>query len=71
MKKFTIEIMDSVVYINGHLHTFGCKMDKKDKECDMDKKAILALADEMEYEPVYLFEEMADRLKEMLDEEDF
>jgi hypothetical protein len=71
MKKFTIEIMDSVVYINGHLHTFECKMDKEDNECDMDKKAILALADEMEYEPVGLFEEMADRLNEMLDEEDF
>ena len=29
MKKFTIEITDTDVYINGHFHIFGCKMDKK------------------------------------------
>lgn len=71
MKKFTIEITDSNVYINGKLHTFGCKMDKENHEDDMNKKAILALANEMGYEPTPLFEEMADRLNEMLDEEDF
>lgn len=70
MKKFTIEIMDNVVYINGKLHTFDCDMDKENKEYDMDMKVILALANEMEYEPVYLFEEMADILNEMIDEED-
>ena len=70
MKKFTIEIMDNVVYINGHLHTFDRKMDEENKEYDMDMKVILALANEMEYEPVYLFEEMADILNEMIDEED-
>ena len=37
----------------------------------MNKKAILALANEMDYEPTPLFEEMADRLNEMLDKEDF
>lgn len=37
----------------------------------MSKKAIVALANEMGYEPVFLFEEMADRLDEMFDEEDF
>nr|DAF80922.1 MAG TPA: hypothetical protein [Bacteriophage sp.] len=71
MKKFTIEITDTNVYINGHLHTFECKMDKENHEDDMNKKAILALANEMDYEPTPLFEEMADRLNEMLDEEDF
>ena len=34
----------------------------------MNKKAILALAGEMGYEATFLFEEMADRLWEMLDE---
>lgn len=71
MKKFTIEITDTDVYINGHLHLFGCKMDKENHEDDMNKRAIVALANEMGYEPVFLFEEMADRLDEMLDEEDF
>lgn len=36
----------------------------------MNKKAILALANEMGYELTPLFEEMADRLNEMI-EEDF
>lgn len=71
MEKFTIEITDTNVYINGRLHTFECKMDKENHEDDMNKKAILALANEMGYEPTFLFEEMADRLNEMLDEEDF
>lgn len=68
MKKFIVEINDTNVYINGKLHTFDCKMDNKNKEDDMNKKAILALANEMEYEPTYLFEEMADRLNEMMEE---
>lgn len=71
MKQFIIEITDPNVYINGKLHTFEYKMDKENHEDDMNKKAILALANEMDYEPVPLFEEMADRLDEMLDEEDF
>lgn len=71
MEKFTIEITDTNVYINGRLHTFECKMDKENHEDDMNKKTILALANEMGYEPTFLFEEMADRLNEMLGEEDF
>lgn len=70
MKKFTIEITDTDVYINGHLHIFDCKMDEENHEDDMNKRAIVALANEMGYEPVFLFEEMADRLDEMLDEEE-
>ena len=70
MKKFTIEITDNEVYINGELQHFSTKMDKEDDKVDMDKKALLALADEMGYEATYLFEEMADRLHEMLDEID-
>lgn len=37
----------------------------------MNKKAILALANEMDYEPTLLFEEMADRLNKILNAEDF
>ena len=70
MKKFTIEITDTDVYINGKLYEFANKMDKENHEDDMNKKAIVALANEMGYEPVFLFEEMADRLDEMLDEEE-
>lgn len=71
MKKFTIEITDTDVYINGKLHEFAHRMDKENCKDDMNKRAIVALANEMGYEPVFLFEEMADRLDEMLDEEDF
>ena len=71
MKKFTIEITDTDVYINGKLHEFTHRMDKENRKDDMNKRAIVALANEMGYEPVFLFEEMADRLDEMLDEEDF
>lgn len=70
MKKFTIEITDIDVSVNGKLCEFTNKMDKENYEDDMNKKAIVALANEMGYEPVFLFEEMADRLDEMLDEEE-
>ena len=71
MKKFTIEITDTDVYINGKLYEFTHRMDKENRKDDMNKRAIVALANEMRYEPVFLFEEMADRLDEMLDEEEF
>lgn len=71
MKKFTIEITDTDVFVNGKLCEFAHKMDKENHEDDMNKKAIVAFANEMGYESVFLFEEMADRLDEMLDEEDF
>lgn len=70
MKKFTIEITDTDVYINGKLYEFTHRMDKENRKDDMNKRAIVALANEMGYEPVFLFEEMADRLDEMLDEEE-
>ena len=70
MKEWNIKITDTDVYINGELQYFSTLMDKEDKETDLDKKALLALADEMGYEATFLFEEMADRLNEMLDELD-
>lgn len=65
MKKFTIEITDTDIYINGHLHLFGCKMDKENHEDDMNKRVILALVHEMDYEPAPLFEALVDRLNEI------
>ena len=70
MKKFTIEITDTDVFINGKLYEFTHRMDKENRKDDMNKRAIVALANEMGYEPVFLFEEMVDRLNEMLDEEE-
>ena len=70
MKEWNIKITDTDVYINGELQHFSTLMDKEDKETDLDKKALLALADEMGYEATFLFEEIADRLNEMLDELD-
>ena len=68
MKKWTIEITDTDVYINGELQYCAMPMDKENHEDDLNKRAILALADKMGYEAIFLFEEMADRLDEMLDE---
>ena len=70
MKQYTITITDTDVYINDRLCHFAYPMDKTDKEDDLNEKAILALANEMGYEAVYLFEEMTDRLHAMLDELD-
>ena len=71
MKKFTIEIIDTDVYINDKLCEYEMPMDKENHEDDLNKRAILALIDEMGYEAICLLEEMADRLDEMLDEESF
>ena len=68
MKEFNIKITDTEVYINGKLQYFSTLMDKENKNDDLNKKAILALANEMGYEATFLFEEMSDRLWEMLDE---
>ena len=70
MKLYTIKITDTDVYINGELQHFAMPMDKENHEDDLNKKAILALAGDMGYEATFLFEEMADRLWEMLDEQD-
>ena len=68
MKDFNIKITDANVYIDGELQYFSSKMDKENHEDDLNKKALLALADKMGYEATFLFEEMVDRLYEMLDE---
>ena len=69
MKQFIINIMDSGnIYINEELQHFAMPMDKENREDDLNKKVLLALASEMGYEVDFLFEEMADRLREILDE---
>lgn len=68
MKEWNIQIIDDQVYINGELQHCAMPMDKGNHEDDLNKRVLLALADNMGYEPVFLFEEMTDRLDEMLDE---
>lgn len=68
MKQFVVKITDTDVYINDRRCKFAMQMDKENHEDDLNKKALLALANEMGYEATFLFEEMADRLWEMLDE---
>lgn len=70
MKQFTIKIIDDEVYINDKICECAMPMDKENHEDDLNKRAILALANEMGYEAIFLFEEMADRLDKMLDELD-
>ena len=67
-KRYIVEIDGDDVYINDTLCHFALPMDKENPGDDLNKKAILALANEMGYEAQFLFEEMADRLEEMLDE---
>lgn len=66
MKDFNIKITDKEVYINEKLQHFDCIMDKNDKKDDLNKKAILALTNAMGYESQFLFEEMSDRLNEIM-----
>ena len=67
MERFTIDIMDNGdVYVNGTKHVCDNKMDVHDSEVDQHKRAILALVNEMGYEPGPLLEEMVDRLDEMI-----
>lgn len=61
-KRFVIEIKNNNVYVNGELHYFDTKMDKKNEKDDLNKKAILALVNEMGYEAAFLFEEMINEL---------
>ena len=71
MKEWNIKITDKGdVYINGRICYFAYDMDKENKEDDLNEKAIVALANEMGYEAIFLFEEMADRLDEIVDEID-
>ena len=65
MKKLTVEIADADVYFNGRLHMFSCKTDEESYEDDINKNEILALVDEMGYEPILPFEEVTDRLGEI------
>jgi hypothetical protein len=70
MKQFVVKITDTNVYINDRHCEFAMPMDKESHEDDLNKKALVALANEMGYEAIFLFEEMAYRLDEMLDELD-
>ena len=47
MKEFNIKITGTDVYLNGELCYFVAKMDKENPEDDLNKKALVALANEM------------------------
>ena len=68
MKEFNIKITNEGIYINNKLHNNDYIMDKLSKEDDLNKKAILALVNEMGYEATYLFEEITDILDAMVNE---
>ena len=68
MKQFTIKIIDNNVYINDRLYEFTTPMNEENLKDDLNKKALVALADEMGYEARFLFEEIVGQLDEMLDE---
>lgn len=68
MKEFNIKITNEGIYINNKLHNNNYIMDKVSKEDDLNKKAILALVNEMGYEATYLFEEIIDTLDAMVNE---
>ena len=65
---YCIKIMNGNVYINDELCYYSLKMDKDGDIDDLNKKALVSLADKMGYESTFLFEEIVDRLYGMLDE---
>lgn len=69
MQEFNIKITNEGIYINNKLHNNDYIMDKVSKEDDLNKKAILALVNEMGYEATYLFEEITDTLDAMVNEQ--
>ena len=70
MIEYNVKITDDgYIYINGNLHSFYCNVDS-DRCDDLNKKALIALADAMGYESVFLFEEIADDLNRLVDDED-
>ena len=69
--EYNIKVIGGNVYINKKLHTFAAPMDEYNSEDDLNKKILLALANEMGYEPLFLFDEIADRLWKMMDEPEF
>ena len=71
MKQYTIKIINDDVYINNEFCRCDYPMNKENKEDDLNKRVILSLANKMGYEPIFLFEEMVDRLDEMTDEEEY
>ena len=71
MKEFNIKITDNgEIYINGELKNYDCLLDETNQDIDLDKKAILSLVEKMGYEAPFFFEEINDRLNEMIDEID-
>ena len=66
MKEFNIKITDDdKVFINDEERKYTYNMDT-DPEIDLDKKILLSLANVMGYEAMSLFEEITDKLNEIL-----
>lgn len=63
IKSYMIQVSDTgTVYIDGIPHFFDEALDLNSED-DMNKKILVALANQMEYEVCSLFEEIADTLK--------
>lgn len=70
MIEYIVRIDGDNVFINGEQHYFGSDIDEGNKEDDLNEKALIALAEAMGYETTVLFDEMADRLWDIINEED-
>lgn len=66
--KYIIEITNDKIYINGKRH-YCDKIDKLDDKDNLSKQILTCLAAEMNYEPELLFEELADDLRRLAEEE--
>ena len=63
IKSYMIQVSDTnTVFINGIPHHFNTDLDTNSED-DMNKKILVALADQMEYEAVPLFEEICNTLE--------
>ena len=63
IKSYMIQVSDTgTVFIDGFPHYFDNDLDTNSED-DMNKKILVALANQMEYEAVPLFEEICNTLE--------
>lgn len=67
IKSYMIQVSDTgTIYVDGIPHYFDNDLDTNNED-DMNKKILIALASQMEYEAVPLFEEICDTLEGLVE----
>ena len=67
IKSYMIQVSDTgTIYVDGIPHYFDNDLDTNNED-DMNKKILVALASQMEYEAVPLFKEICDTLEGLVE----